>query len=45
MIQTILTIAVIAAAVLYLGREAYVRLIKKDGSCDGCAFNPEKVER
>jgi len=39
--QTVLTILVISAAVIYLGREAYIKLIKKDASCDGCAFNPE----
>jgi len=41
MIQTILVIATIGAAVAYLGREAYKRFFKKDAACDGCAFNPQ----
>ncbi|GAB5417261.1 MAG: hypothetical protein Crog4KO_08710 [Crocinitomicaceae bacterium] len=40
-IQTVLVIATISAAVFYLGREAYKRFFKKDSSCEGCAFNPE----
>lgn len=39
--QTVLVILTIGAALAYLGWEAYKRFFKKDGSCDGCAFNAE----
>lgn len=45
MMQTVLTILVVSAALFYLGREAYLKLIKKDASCDGCAFNPESSRK
>ncbi|XOV66179.1 MAG: hypothetical protein ACFHU9_11130 [Fluviicola sp.] len=41
MIQTILVILTLGAAVVYLGWEAWKRFFKKDASCDGCAFNPD----
>jgi hypothetical protein len=41
MMQAILTIATIGAALAYLGWEAYKRFFRKDSSCEGCAFNPE----
>lgn len=43
--QTVLVIITISAALFYLGYEAYKRFFKKDSSCDGCGFNPEREVR
>jgi len=37
--QIILTIITIAAALIYLGRQFYIRFFTKDTKCDGCAHS------
>ncbi len=44
MIQTVLVILTLGAAASYLGWEAYKQFFKKDTSCDGCAFNPDRID-
>jgi len=43
MMQSILVIATIALALLYLGREGYKRFFKKDSACDSCAMGTATV--
>lgn len=42
MIQTVLVILTLGAAVAYLIWEAYKKFFKKDAACEGCAFHPDK---
>ena len=45
MIQKILAIAILGVAVLYLGKQFYVRFFSKKTNCDSCAVSQIKVEK